>query len=62
MAKKLNVIGIGTPVTPQLIVRLRSCKFRPRLKAGMSRNEANDAIDTAIEEFIDCLKNKGRVK
>lgn len=62
MAKKLNIVAIGTPVTLQLIVRLRACKFRPRLKAGMSRSEANDAIDAAFEEFITCLKNKGRVK
>jgi hypothetical protein len=37
---------------------LKTCKFRPRLKAGMTAREANDALDTAATEFSDCMKGK----
>lgn len=40
--------------------RLETCRFRPRLKAGMTREEAYDAMDTAWNAFLGCLRNRFR--
>ncbi len=47
-------------LTAEYVVSLSKCGFRPRIKAGMSRAQANDAIDTAFDDLITCMQNKGR--
>lgn len=58
MARKFAVIPAKAMVNRKLIAGLGTCKFRPKLKAGMTPSEANDAIDAALEAFIACLKSK----
>jgi hypothetical protein len=61
MPRKFGIISAKTIVNRKLIVRLRTCKFQPKLKGGMTASEANNAIDTAMEAFITCLKSKGKL-
>lgn len=56
--KKVAVSGLPATVTPAIVKHLRDCDIRPRLKAGMSASEVGDAMDDAIQRFIDCISRR----
>lgn len=55
-------IASGNTVTAADIRFLETCKFTPKLKAGMTNAEANEAIDAAWQRFADCWRNRGKKK
>ena len=54
----VSILSSGTTIDTAMLARFNTCTFRPRLKAGMSNQEAGDAIDAAMQRYIDCLKSK----
>jgi hypothetical protein len=47
-------------ITAAEILAISRCEFRPKLKAGMTNQEANDALDAAWAKFLSCWQNLGR--
>jgi hypothetical protein len=39
---------------------VRDCQFRPKIKAGMSDQDAAAAVDAAMTDWLNCLKGKRR--
>lgn len=42
----------------EIVNSLQDCRFRPLLKLGMSKDEVHDAIDGAMDVFLECLTTK----
>jgi len=55
MARSIRVVGPRLRLSQDAVAKLYTCKFQPKLKAGMSNSEATDAIDTALKKWIQCL-------
>lgn len=59
-APRIRFVAAGQTIDPQLLARIRTCKLRFHLKAGMTNQEANDAIDAGYQAYFKCLKSIGR--
>lgn len=42
-------------IDPAVLAQVRKCKLTFKLKAGMTNQEASDAIDAGFDKFFKCL-------
>jgi hypothetical protein len=56
--KVLVSISGSYPVNAALLARMSRCKLHPRLRRGMSQQEAADAFESALKAYIKCLSGR----
>jgi hypothetical protein len=45
-------------VDAALLARMARCQFRPKLRRGMSQQEAADAIESGLKRYLKCLSGR----
>ena len=55
MTKQEVLQFLQTNTVSQLQVRVANCRFRPRLKPGMTKQEAADAFEAGLQQYLKCI-------
>jgi hypothetical protein len=54
--KKIRFVAASETLDRALIVRLKACKIQPRFEAGMNNREASQAVNDALDAYVQCLQ------
>jgi hypothetical protein len=55
MTKQAVLQFLQTNIVSRLQVRVAHCRFRLRVKPGMTKQEAADAFEAGLQQYLKCI-------